>query len=65
MIVYAYESRLTDMTILEEVLIEVYNLFESEEPELKEVKEVLYYFVSDYCDVMLTLPGAGDAGSVT
>ena len=50
----AYESRLTDMTILEEVLIEVYNLFESEEPELKEVKEVLYYFVSDYCDVMLT-----------
>ena len=54
MIVYAYESRLTDMTILEEVLIEVYNLFESEEPELKEVKEVLYYFVSDYCDVMLT-----------
>ena len=54
MIVYAYESRLTDMTILEEVLIEVYNLFESEEPELKEVKEVLYYFVSDFCDVMLT-----------
>ena len=42
------------MTVLEEVLIEVYNLFESEEPELKEVKEVLYYFVSDYCDVMLT-----------
>lgn len=54
MIVYAYESRLTDMTILEELFIEVYNLFEGEEPELKELNEVLYYFVSDYCDVTLT-----------
>ena len=44
MIVYAYESRLTDMTILEEVLIEVYNLFESEEPELKEVKRSAVLF---------------------
>ena len=54
MIVYAFESRLADMTILEEVFIEAYNLFESETPELKELKEILYYFVSDYCDVMLT-----------
>ena len=54
MIVYAYESRLSDMTILEEVFIEVYNLFEGEEPEEKELKSVLYWFVSDYCDVTLT-----------
>lgn len=54
MIVYAYESRLTDMTILEEVFIEVYNLFEGEEPEEKELKSVLYWFVSDYCDVTLS-----------
>lgn len=54
MIVYAFESRLADMTILEEVFIEAYNLFEGETPELKELKEILYYFVSDYCDVMLT-----------
>lgn len=54
MIIYAFESRLRDMTILEEVLIEVYNLFEDEKTELKELKEILYYFVSDYCDVMLT-----------
>lgn len=53
MIVYAYESRLTDRTILEEIFIEVYNLFEGEEPEVKELKAVLYYFVSDYCDVTL------------
>ncbi len=54
MIVYAFESRMADMTILEEVFIEAYNLFEGETPELKELKEILYYFVSDYCDVMLT-----------
>ncbi|MDY5483266.1 MAG: aminopeptidase [Clostridium sp.] len=54
MIVYAYESRLTDRTILEEIFIEVYNLFEGELPQAKEVREALYYFVSDYCDVTLT-----------
>lgn len=54
MIIYAYESRLTDITILEEVFIEVYNLFEGEEPEEKELRSVLYWFVSDYCDVTLT-----------
>lgn len=54
MIVYAFESRLVDMTILEEVFIEAYNLFEGETPEIKELKEILYYFVSDYCDIMLT-----------
>lgn len=53
MIVYVYEHRLTDRTILEEIFIEVYNLFEETEPEVKELKAVLYYFVSDYCDVTL------------
>ena len=54
MIVFAFEGRLTDMTILEEVFIEVYNLFEGEEPDVGGVKEALYYFVSDYCDMTLT-----------
>ena len=54
MILYAFESRLTDMTILEEIFIEVYNLFEGETPDSEEIKEALYYFVSDYCDVTLT-----------
>lgn len=53
MIVFAFESRLTDMTILEELFVEVYNLFEGEEPEEKELREILYFFVSDYCDVTL------------
>lgn len=76
MIIYAFESRLFDITILEEVFIEVYNLFEEacqeearrEEareaqdpeganggPKEKELKAVLYWFVSDYCDVTLPL----------
>lgn len=54
MIVYVYEYRLTDRTILEEIFIEVYNLFEDGTPEVKELKSVLYYFVSDYCDVTLS-----------
>lgn len=54
MIVYAFENRLVDMTILEELFTQIYNLFEGEEPQLKEMKEALYYFVSDYCDVTLT-----------
>lgn len=52
-IVYVYESRLTDRTILEEIFIEIYNMFEGEVPEIKEIREALYYFVSDYCDVTL------------
>lgn len=55
MIVYAFEGRLSDITILQELFIEIYNLFEEGEAKEEEVKEVLYYFVSDYCDV--TLPG--------
>lgn len=56
-IVYAFESRLTDITILNELFIEVYNLFEegagTEDgaPAVKEVQSALYWFVSDYCDV--------------
>ena len=52
-IVYAYESRLVDVTVLEELFIEVYNLFEDGTPEVAELREPLYYFVSDYCDRML------------
>ena len=51
-IVYAYEYRLTDLTILDELFIEVYNCFEQPVlPTGKELKETLYWFVSDYSDV--------------
>lgn len=49
-IVFAFESRLTDITILNEVFIELYNMFEQGIPEVFAVKETLYWFVSDYTD---------------
>lgn len=52
MIVYAYESRLTEITILCELFVEVYNWFEDEEePDAEEIRKILYWFVSDYADV--------------
>lgn len=53
-IVFAYECRLTDITILCETLIEIYNMFEEEVPPAKGVRDVLYWFFSDYTDVTLT-----------
>lgn len=52
MIVYAYESRLTEITILCELFVEVYNWFEDEEePAFEEIRKILYWFVSDYTDI--------------
>ena len=53
-IVFAYECRLTDITILCETLIEIYNMFEDSEPQARAVRDVLYWFFSDYTDVTLT-----------
>ena len=53
-IVFAYECRLTDITILYETLIEIYNMFEDGEPQARAVRDVLYWFFSDYTDVTLT-----------
>ncbi len=49
-IVFIHEHRLTDVTILNETLIEIYNMFEEGLPETVAVKDVLYWFVSDYSD---------------
>lgn len=49
-IVFIHEWRLKDITILNEVFIEIYNMFEEGVPEASAVKEVLYWFVSDYTD---------------
>lgn len=55
MIVYVHEGRMEEFTILCELFIEIYNLFEQQElPETKEVKEALYWFVSDYSDITVT-----------
>jgi len=60
-IVFAYECRLTDITILFETLLELYGEFAdaaghnpSGLPDIRNVKDVLYWFFSDYTDVTLT-----------
>ena len=72
MIVFAFEDRLEDMTILQETFVEVYSLFSMAKadgeslpgetgedgaetaylPLAEQVREVLYWYVSDYCDQM-------------
>ncbi len=53
-IVFVHEWRLTDLTILNETLIEIYNMFEEGIPEVSAIKEVIYWFVSDYTDHTVT-----------
>jgi leucyl aminopeptidase (aminopeptidase T) len=52
-IVFAYEQRLFDMTIINELFIEIYYLFEQDEVTYHQVKDVIYWYVSDYSDVMM------------
>lgn len=51
---YAFENRIEYLTILGELLIETYNCFEEQMPEYKALKEILYWYASDYCDVFLS-----------
>lgn len=53
MIVWAYEQRFTDLTIVTELFIEIYNAFEDGTPDLSGLKDILYWYISDYCDVWI------------
>lgn len=48
----AYENRLFEITIQAELLIEIYNRFE-EEVTLEGIKDSIYYFYSDYADILV------------
>ena len=55
---YAFEGRLDYLTILYELFIEVYTYFENcradgAEPEIRRVRDIVYWYASDYCDVFL------------
>ncbi|MDO5538739.1 MAG: aminopeptidase [Eubacteriales bacterium] len=55
MIVDAFEGNLEDITELCELFIEVYNCFEEEElPTYRQIQQILYWYVSDYSDRMVT-----------
>ena len=53
MIIWAVEGRLTDMTVTAELFIELYNAFEEDMPSVEKLKEILYWHMSDYCDVFI------------
>ncbi len=51
---YVYEKRTEYLAICNELFIEVYNCFEGVEiPDYKELKSIVYWYASDYCDVFL------------
>ncbi len=53
-IAYAYEGKWEYLAICNELFVEIYNCFEAEtEPNCKEIKSILYWYASDYCDVFV------------
>ena len=53
MIVYAFEGKTEYLDILMELFLEVYNQYEEGAPEAKNIRDILYWYASDYCDVFV------------
>lgn len=53
MIVLAYEERLSHFVVLMELFIEIYCMFTEGLPAENSVRDVLYWYVSDYSDEMI------------
>ena len=53
-IAYVYEQKMEYLAICNELFIEIYNCFEeSKTPDYRELKEIVYWYASDYCDVFV------------
>lgn len=53
-IAYAYEEKVEYLAICNELFVEVYNCFEGVDyPNLKELRDIVYWYASDYCDVFV------------
>lgn len=51
---YTFEAKTEYLVILFELFVEIYNQFEVEQrPDAKSLKETIYWFASDYCDVFV------------
>lgn len=51
-VAYVFEKKTEYLDILFELFLEIYGKFEEEdEPEIEQVKEIFYWYASDYCDV--------------
>ena len=53
MIVYAFEERKAEITILCELFIQLYTCMCDEFYSYEELKDIIYWYMSDYCDVKL------------
>ncbi len=53
MIVFAFEERKEDITILCELFLQLYTWFGEGVPFYGELKDIVYWYMSDYCDVKL------------
>lgn len=52
---YVYEGRLFAFVMLCELYVQVYNCFETEgQPDVKEAKEIIYWFFHDYSEIFAT-----------
>ena len=52
-IAYVFERTQLYLTICNELFIEMYNCFEGEEPSYEWLKEIVYWYASDYADVFM------------
>lgn len=53
-IAYVYGQQVEYLAICNELFIEIYNCFEGTlTPDYKELKEIVYWYASDYCDVFV------------
>lgn len=50
-IAYVFEQKTEYLDILFELLIEIYNQFEEGKPEIGRIRDCIYWYASDYCDV--------------
>ena len=55
---FVFENRLDYLTILNELFLQVYGCFEEgfaegEEPSCEALRDIVYWYASDYCDVFL------------
>lgn len=48
---YALQLRVEELLVMEELFVEIYNIFESEELSVEAVKDAGYWFESDYQDL--------------
>ena len=53
MIVYAYEKEVEGLTILAELFLQIYHCFEETIPNYEELKEIFYWYASDYAEIFL------------